>query len=831
MCALVASGQLRAAESPVDFERHLMGLFGRLGCNSGSCHGSFQGKGGFRLSLFGYDPEKDYFALTRDVLSRRVNPVDPDRSLLLLKATGQVEHGGGRRFDVDTPAYRAFRDWITAGAPWRKGSGEVKSLRITPEEYAFTRPGEQGTLRVEARFADGSTEDITRLCDFRVNDDAVAEVNSIGQVKALQQGDTAVVVAYRGQVLPVRVLVPRAAPAGFVYPSLPQANYVDREVFSKLQRLNVVPSALADDAEFLRRLTIDTIGSLPAPDEVRAFMADRDPAKRAKKIDELLKNPAHAALWATKFSDITGNNTDQLENPQQTKARRSQMWHDWFRKRLTDNIPYDEIVKGVLTATTRDGVAPEEWIEKQKAQDTQLDKGFVAEYAAKPTLDLFWRRQQNVTIEQWGEKVAAAFLGIRLECAQCHKHPFDRWTQADYRAHANLFGQLAVGTSPEAKKVIDAENAERKKTAEKDKKKQQTQVREVYVGLSGKNSVLNHPDTGRPLPAKALGGPEIKFAKGEDPRALLFDWLKSTDNPYFARAFVNRVWGHYLGVGLVDPVDNFALGNPPSNPKLLDLLARDFIDHKFDIRHIERTILLSRTYQLSSTTNATNKLDRTNYSHSLVRPMMAEVVVDVLNAALGVTENFGPDAPAGSRAIEIGATRLQNSNVNYAFRIFGRPPRTAACDCERAMEPALPQTLYRMTDPAVQGKLQSGSRLLALLKSDKTDQAIFEDLFLATLSRLPTVKEREHFDRYRASRKDVIRVALPAEKADPADSGKKPAEANGNGKGKGKGKKQGDAGDKPMKPADTPQSTTARQAMFTDVLWALINTREFLLNH
>lgn len=793
-----------------------MGLFGRLGCNSGSCHGSFQGKGGFRLSLFGYDPEKDHLTLTRDVLSRRLNPVDPDRSLLLLKATGQVEHGGGRRFDVDSWAYRAFRDWIAAGAPWRKGSGEVAGLRITPEEYAFTRPGETGQLRVEARYADGSAEDITRLCDFRVNDDAVAEVSSTGSVKALRQGDTAVVVSYRGNVLPVRVLVPLPAQPGAVYPKVPEVNFVDREVFAKLRRLNVVPSDLAEDAEYLRRLTVDTIGTLPTPEEVRAFLADRDPQKRAKKVDELLTHPLHAALWATKFSDITGNNTDALENPQPTKARRSQMWHDWFRKRLADNVPYDEIVRGVLTATTRDGAAPEEWIEKQKTQDAELEKGFVAGYATKPTLDLFWRRQQNVPPEQWGEKVAAAFLGIRLECAQCHKHPFDRWTQVDYRAHANLFGLVAVGTSPEAKKVIEAENAERKKAVEKDKKKQQNPVREVFVGSGGKNGGLTHPDTGRLLTPKALGGPELKAEKGQDPRALLFAWLKAPENPFFARSFVNRVWGHYLGVGLVDPVDNFSLANPPSNPRLLDLLAQDFIDHRFDIRHIERTILLSRTYQLASATNATNKLDRTNYSHGLVRPMMAEVVVDVLNAALGVSENFGPDAPAGSRAIEIGATRLQNASVNYAFRIFGRPPRTTACDCERALEPALPQTLYRMTDPTVQSKLQTSGRLQALLKANKSDAEIFEELFLATLSRFPTEKEKQHFERYRASRKDVVPAVLPAAPAAPVAEKGKPA--------KGKVKE-------PERKPEPAAKGSARQAMFTDVLWALINTREFLLNH
>jgi hypothetical protein len=756
----------------VDFERHVMGLFGRMGCNSGSCHGSFQGKGGFRLSLFGYDPEKDYYALTRDGMARRIDGVDPDHSLLLLKATGQVPHGGGRRFSAGSWQYQVFRQWIVAGTPWQKGSGDIKEVTITPPEVAFNQPGENGRLTVQARFADGSAEDITPFCDFRTNDDAVAEITPLGEVKGLQPGDTTIIVSYRGQVLPVRVLVPRAREAGFRYPDVPEVNYLDRAVFAKLRRLNIVPSDLSGDAEFLRRVTIDTIGTLPSPDEVRAFLADKDPNKRARKIDELLAHPMHAALWATKFCDITGNNTDALEQPAQLRPKRSQMWHDWFRKRVAENMPYDEMVRGVLCATSRDGLSPEAWIKQVRNLDEAAAKGFDSTYADRPSLDLFWRRQQNVPIEQWGEKTAAAFLGVRLECAQCHKHPFDRWTQADYRSYANVFGAVAIGVSPEAKQVIDEENAERQKA--QGKGKPQNPVREVYVAAA-KIGSLPDPGTNKPLPARALGGPEIKFEKGQDPRAALFDWMRSPDNPFFARSFVNRVWGHYFGVGLVEPVDNFSLANPPSNPQLLDALARDFIDHKYDIRFIERTVLNSRAYQLSSATNATNRLDRNNFAHSYVRPMMAEAVVDVLNAALGSPENFGPDAPPNCRAVEIGASRLQNSNLGYVLRIFGRPPRTTACDCERAMEPALPQKLFLMTNPTIQAKIQKG-RLQQLLASKMSDDEVLEELFLATLSRPPREADRLRFATYREGRRD-------------------------------------------------------RQELFADCLWALVNTREFVLNH
>ncbi len=779
---LAAPGAARAAvELPgggtvekVNFERHVMGLFGRMGCNSGSCHGSFQGKGGFRLSLFGYDPEKDFYSVTREFMGRRVDRSDPDRSLLLLKATGQVEHGGGRRFGVGSWQYQLFREWIVAGLPWEKGSGAVTGLTISPPEYAFKAAGQSGGLKVVARFADGSEENITPLCDYRTNDDAVAEVSNLGQVKALRPGDTAVVVSYRGSVVPVRVLIPMAAAPGFRYPKVPEVNYIDREVFAKLKRLNIVPSDLASDAEFLRRVYVDTVATLPPPDEVRAFLADTRADKRERKIDELLAHPLHAALWATKFCDITGNNTDLLENPQPLRPKRSQMWHDWFRKRLADNVPYDELVKGVLTATSRDGMEPEEWISKVKEIDAAAAKGFVTPYAERASLDLFWRRQQNnVPIEQWGEKAAAAFMGIRLECAQCHKHPFDRWTQADYRAHANLFGSLTVGISPEAKKVIDAENAERRKGGQNQNRI--AQVREVFVG--DRRQALAHPDTGASLTPKALGGPEVPFERGKDPRVALFDWLRQSDNPFFARSFVNRVWGHYFGVGIVDPVDNFALGNPPSNEKLLDALARDFVEHKFDLRHVERTILLSRTYQLASDTNATNKLDHNNFSHGYVRPMMAEAVVDVLNAALGTSENWGNDAPSGCKAVEVGVSRLANANLMYAFRIFGRSARTAACDCERSPDPALPQKLFLMTDPQLLAKFQDGKgRLRQLLATNKDDDAMLEELFLATLSRYPTESDKRVFAEYRAKKTD-------------------------------------------------------RQAVFTDTLWALINTREFILNH
>jgi hypothetical protein len=812
LAALLASPGAAAGPDPVrlpgggsvtrvDFERHVMGLFGRLGCNSGSCHGSFQGKGGFRLSLFGYDPEKDYLALTREAQGRRVNRTAPERSLLLLKATGQVPHGGLTRFGKNSWAYRLLHTWVTQGARWEKGSGEARAIRVTPPEYAFRGPRQAGQLRVEATFADGSREDITAFCDFRTNDDAVARVTPLGKLESDRPGDTAVIVSYRGHVLPVRVMVPLVPAKGFVYPRVPEVNYIDREVFAKLRRLNMVPSELCTDAEFLRRVTLDTVGTLPAPDEVRAFLADKRPDKRARKIDELLSHPMHAALWATKFCDITGNNTDALEAPQQRRPRLSQMWHDWLRKRVAANTPYDEIVRTILTATSREGRSPEDYLKEVEAVDEAVDKGEAPPYAERATLDLFWRRQQRVPIDQWAEKTAAAFLGVRLECAQCHKHPFDRWTQADYRSYANLFAPVSFGVSPEANKAFRAaqgerarKNAERQRLARMGKGKvvppPLSPLREVFIANNPRQAgLLPHPDTGRPLPPRALGGPEIAVAPGEDPRVPLYLWMRRPDNPFFARSFANRVWGHYFGTGIVHPVDDFSLANPPSNPKLLDALAADFARTGYDLRALERTVLNSRTYQLSSTPNATNRLDRNNYARSYVRPLMAEVVVDTLNAALGVSEKWGPEAREGARAIEIGSSRVQNASVNYAFRVFGRPPRSSACDCERAMEPGLPQKLFLLADPNLEAKLRApGNRLADLVTEDRTDDQVLDELFLATLSRFPTEAERAHFAKLAA-------VAKPA--AAP-----------------GKGAAQRD-----------------RRALFADTLAALINTTEFIFNH
>ncbi|MBY0512482.1 MAG: DUF1549 and DUF1553 domain-containing protein [Gemmataceae bacterium] len=766
----------------VDFERHVMGLLSKTGCNAGSCHGSFQGKNGFRLSLFGYEPAMDHAALTRDNLGRRVNLLKPDDSLVLTKAAGAMAHDGGMRFGRESFAYAVFREWIRGGAKWSPGSGAIAKLSITPGDFAVLSANEPLQVKVTATFADGTTEDITPFCDFRITDDAIAGLSPYGELTARQPGDAGLTVLYRGSVQAIRVLVP--APATGAFPDVPTTNPIDREVFAKLKLLNMRPSDLSPDEMFLRRVYIDAIAQLPTADEARAFLADRDPAKREKVIDRLLAHPLHAALWATKLSDVTGNNTTALENPQQTQPKRSQMWHDWLRKRVADNVPYDVTVRNVIAATSLDDLTPEEWVAFVKRVDEQAEKGFRTDYPNKKTLDLFWRRQQNQPIELWGEKVAAAFLGVRLECAQCHKHPTDRWTQDEYWAFANIFAPVSFQanqfSSPAVKRAADEENKVRREAAmaKGGNNPQFLLVRELFVAPQPRGMRPN-PATNKVPTAKTLGGPEIAVKPGEDPRVKLAEWVTAPDNPFFARSFVNRVWAHYFGIGLVNPVDDFSLANPPTNARLLDALAAEFVTSGFDIRRLERSILTSRTYQLSYATTDSNKFDKNNFSHAYVRPLMAEQVVDVLNSGLGTDERFtGPDdAPAGTKMIEVGSSRLQNPNLAYALRIFGRPPRTTACDCERASEPALPQTLFRMTDQSVLAKFTDPTgRAAQLAKSKLTDEQLVEELFLGTLTRLP-----------RADEKATALEHLKAAKS--------------------------------------------RTEAVADLLWALVNTREFILNH
>jgi hypothetical protein len=745
----------------VEFDRHVASLFGRLGCNAGACHGSFQGRGGLNLSLFGHDPARDYRALTHAAHGRRIAILDPDRSLVLLKATGQVPHEGGQRFEPDSWEYQVIRAWIAAGARRDPSEPATVAIEFRPPESNLTRPGGTARISVLARFADGSESDVTAFADMRIRDPDIAHVSNDGKAQALRPGDTTIVAAYNGLVASASIIVPTGN-AGSTSP-LPSTGLVDREVNAKLRTLGIEASSQATDAEFLRRITLDVIGFLPTPNEVRDFLNDTSTYKRSKAIDRLLAHPMHAALWATRYLDITGCDEAAMEGPDELRPRLAREWHDWFRARFNANLPYDQMVRGILCATSRGGEQATTWARHEAERINSLKAGKPTGSAQRPQLDLFWRRLMNgelAPIEPTAERVATAFLGVRIECAQCHKHPFDRWTQTDYRAFANTVANVQFGLSNEALAATATLLEERRR------------LREVYLSNSSDRR-LDDPDTGRPLAAKALGGPEL-IAEG-DPREQLFEWLTTPDNPYFARSFVNRVWAVYFGSGLVDPVDGFSVANPPSNPRLLDALAADFIAHGYDIRRLERLVLDSMAYQRSSDPVAGNGTDTRNFARSVPRPLPAEVLVDALNAAIGVPGDFSPDAPKGSRAIEVATNRARSPDLARAFRVFGKPQRKAICDCERPKAPALPQTLFLMSDQALIAKLGSG-RVRTLAQSKLWNAQAVDELFLATLSRFPSWEE--------------TRAALDHLRAEPD-----------------------------------------RASGLADMLWALINTREFVLEH
>jgi hypothetical protein len=758
----------------VDFDRHVASLLGRLGCNAGSCHGSFQGRGGLNLSLFGHDPAHDFQALARDALGRRVDVLDPDRSLLLKKATGQVSHEGGQRFPPGSWEYQVIRAWIAAGARRDPARAAAEQIAIRPGALDLAHPGDAMQLVVIARFNDGSADDVTPFCEFRARDDTIATVTPAGLVRGAKPGSTAIVAAYRGHLTAARVLVATGRVVRIA--EVPESELVDHAVDAQLRALGLEPSPPASDTEFLRRVTLDVIGTLPAPADIRSFCADRSPDKRVRKIDELLAHPMHAALWATRYLDITGCDVAAMEGPAELRPQRARMWHDWFRKRFAENTPYDRIVHDVLCASSCDGADARTWLERETARLEAAQAGKPTDYASKRSLDLFWRRFSGdayFPLEQMAERVATAFLGVRIECAQCHKHPFDRWTQTDYRGFANVFANVQFGLSFQTLAAATELLEERRRSSPGGVLPPTPRVREIYATMPPARR-LNDPATGRVLAPRALGGPVVDPLVN-DPRERLFQWLTTAGNPYFARSFVNRVWAVYFGAGLVEPVDGFSVANPPSNPRLLDALAAGFRTQGYDIRRLERILLSSRAYQRSSAPIEGNRDDQGNFARAQPRPLMAEVLVDALSDALGVPGEFGPDAPPGARAIEIATNQVESDDLARVFRIFGRPERTAVCDCERPRSPALPQTLFLMTDSGLLARIKSG-RLRRLLSSGRSNAEIVEELFLATLSRAPDGEETSAALEHLQGRPD-------------------------------------------------------REAAFVDILWALLNTREFILNH
>jgi hypothetical protein len=811
------------------FARHVSAVLSRSGCNGGTCHGAVQGQNGFRLSLFGTNPALDYEQIVRAGSARRLNLHEPEKSLILLKATGAVPHGGGVRFDSGSVEYRTLRAWVAAGAPVDAfDRSRLTEIRATPAT-AVAKPGESYRLRVEARFADGSTEDVTDLCSFESLDRPTAAVDEAGRVTAAGVGDATLLVRYRFETTTAGVAVPRVD--GATFPAVKANNYVDEHILAKLRRLNLHPAGPADDATFLRRVSLDVCGELPKPEEIRAFLADKDPNKRGKKIDELLNRPGYAAVWTLKLCDILkatdfGVYADALKL--EDDAPRFQ---EWIRARLADNMPYDELAARIITATSRDGRDAKAWAEEVEQMFLGSAGGAdTAIYAKRKSPDLYWQRAGASGVSGTLQ-VAHAFLGLRLECAQCHRHPHDVWQQDDLLSFANFFTRLRkVGFQgdnekkyPELSALNKEYNAKAKEAGEKAKKLKATLDKDfkapekkaeadklrkeiadwerhskVYpeVGRRVLNSEVAHlPGEAAASVTSPLGTQKstqyrllgeskpVAVGKDEDPRKYVADWMRRPDNPFFARAIVNRVWAHYFGRGIVDPPDQLSPFNPPSHPELLAALCADFVRGGYDLKKLHRVILNSGTYQQSSSAAAGCAADRANYAYFYYRRLPAEVLVDAVNHATGTTESMGKNfgRRENMRAVELPYTP-QNPFVVFMLEQFGKPARNSAvqCDCERDGGASVLQVLSFANHPRLRQKIADPSGAAArILKQSPTADGRIDEAFLTVLCRFPTDAER------RSCREYLTNAASPASP------------------------EQGVQG----------------------LLWSLLNTREFLLQH
>lgn len=708
------------AQEVPSLQRHVLPLMGRLGCNGRACHGSFQGQGGFRLSLFGYDFKTDFDAIVKSE-QPRVDLKNPAESMILAKPASDVEdeHGGGKRMDKNSWQYRLISRWVEAGAPAVDEAQDAHFVRmeVTPTEIVYTKPGETTQLRVLSYWSDGSVEDVTPLCRFTTSDDAVAKVDLNGKITAAGKGDTHVVAYYDNGVVPVAVLMPVSDQVGPKYPEVATKTKVDELVVNKLKKLGVVTSEVCTDSEFLRRATLDITGQLPTADEVRAFVADSNSDKRSKKVDELLSRPAYAAWWTTKLSDILGNSQNQLRNSAPVKA--GEHWYRWLNRRISENVAYDDIVEGVVMGVSRSSEG-QTYLEYCQEMTSYVRDDHPTDITERETMPYYWMRRNMRTPNEKALSFSYAFLGVRLQCAECHKHPFDQWSQYDFQHFTAFFNRITSGQRE--KEVVKELIA--KSGVETDPKKvggakiqrdlenlamegKVVPFTELYVQPLKASTGKSNKDKGKVVTAgrvitpKVLGGDELVDANYDDPRQPLMDWLRQKDNPYFARSFVNRVWAHYFNVGIVEPPDDMNLANAPSNRELLDYLADSFIEHDYDIKWLMREIVNSDTYQRSWHTNATNEFDLRNFSHAVPRRLPAEVVYD---AAVDATA--GPDElarrakdPIMTCAIGMNTAYTNRNNADsYALSVFGKPKRETPCDCERSNEPSLLQTVFLRND-------------------------------------------------------------------------------------------------------------------------------------
>lgn len=668
------------AEHPRRFEVEVQPALTKAGCNQGACHGTPTGKDGFRLSLRGFDPELDYRTLSREVGSRRVNPFDPESSLVLLKGTGAVSHEGGRRFGRDDPTYRILRDWIAEGLrPEPEGLPAPTRLEVLPGDRVLDLPAESQQLAALLHFEDGTVRDVTRLARYESSDPSAVTIEPRGLVRKESTGEATILVNFGSLVATTR-LVFREPVEGLAWSEPPPDNFIDEHLSAKLRLLRIPPSGPCDDATFLRRAYLDVIGLPPTPEEVRRFLADDAPDKRDLVIDDLLERPEYVDFWAMKWADRLGC------NQRFTGHKGAYSYHRWIRDQVAANVPFDEFARAIVTA---DG----------------------PNYENPPAS--FYRRIRDP--EEAVETVSQVFLGLRLRCARCHNHVADRWTQDDYYGMAAFFSQVRYKNGPQYFATYNKEET-------------------VYLQPDRE---VRQPRTGRVMAPKPLGAPAVEVGPGEDRREALADWIASPDNPFFARAAVNRIWFHLMGRGIVDPVDDLRASNPPISEGLLDALAEDFASYGFDVKRTIRLICSSRAYRRSSEPNAFNAEDDRYFSRATVGLLPAEVLLDAISRATGVDERLG-HLPPGTRAVEV-----PDGEFSHPFlRTFGRPLRSEACECERERDSTLEQALQLVGGRTVHDKVaEPDNRIGRLMASGADDATLVEELFLATLCRFPSEEE------------------------------------------------------------------------------------------
>jgi Protein of unknown function (DUF1549)/Protein of unknown function (DUF1553) len=711
---------------PINFGNHIVPIFTKLGCNGGGCHGKSGGQNGFGLSLLGFVPEFDYQALVKEDRGRRLLLSAPDFSLLLQKATGTMAHAGGKRLEVGSDEYNLIRRWIAGGAAFGSPNDpKVTKISVYPDQRIISRKNRQ-QFAVLAHYSDGQVIDVTGRAQFESNDTDIAIVDGAGLVRSLDaSGEAAIMARYQGQVAVFRAMVP----LGMKIPKyeFEPRTVVDRFTNKKWQELGIVPSDPATDEQFMRRVSLDITGTMPSAEKVKAFLADNDPNKRDKLIDALLETPEYAYFFANRWADILRVKRGNQNN--QGRAFGTFAFHGWIRDSIARDQPYDQFVREILTALGDETKAP----------------------------TTMWYRDLQKP-EQFVDDTCQLFLGVRMACAQCHHHPYEKWSQDDYFGMAAFFAQIGRKALP-----MPGLNPQG-----------QQNIKQVIFNKPNGNVINTR--TQKPATMKVLDGPALTLTPGDDPRPHLVDWMVAADNPFFARAMANRYWAHFFGKGIVDPLDDMRVTNPPSNPELLDALAQDLIDAKFSLKHLIRTITRSRTYQLSALPNDFNMHDKKSFARFYPRRLSAEVLFDAVSQTTGSPAVFAglpKDKFAPNRAIML----PDEAFGSYFLDVFGRPQRISACECERVTEANMAQSLHLLNSQEIQSKLtRVGGKAEQLAKDKRDDNDKIDELFLGALGRYPTETQRD--------------LAL----------------------------------------ADIERNAKNKRNAYENIIWALINTKEFILN-